>query len=113
MGIGPAVAIPAAVAQAGLTMEDIDVFEINEAFASQVGGRSGGCVGGWLRGGWVAAWWVGGWVGGQLRGGCVVGGWVGSCVVAACGWMGCASAGWCSWLGCSMLSTVLGTKVLA
>lgn len=36
MGIGPAVAIPAAVAQAGLTLDDIDVFEINEAFASQV-----------------------------------------------------------------------------
>lgn len=35
MGIGPAVAIPEAVAQAGLTMDDIDVFEINEAFASQ------------------------------------------------------------------------------
>jgi acetyl-CoA acyltransferase 1 len=35
MGIGPAVAIPAALAQAGLTLADIDVFEINEAFASQ------------------------------------------------------------------------------
>ena len=37
MGIGPAVAIPAAVEAAGLTLDDIDVFEINEAFASQVG----------------------------------------------------------------------------
>jgi len=36
MGIGPAVAIPAAVAKAGLTLDDIDVFEVNEAFASQV-----------------------------------------------------------------------------
>jgi len=36
MGIGPAVAIPAAVEMAGLTVNDIDVFEINEAFASQV-----------------------------------------------------------------------------
>ncbi len=36
MGIGPAAAIPAAVALAGLTIDDIDVFEINEAFASQV-----------------------------------------------------------------------------
>ena len=36
MGIGPAVAIPEAVALAGLTLDDIDVFEINEAFASQV-----------------------------------------------------------------------------
>ncbi|KAK9540774.1 hypothetical protein VZT92_003204 [Zoarces viviparus] len=36
MGIGPAFAIPAALQQAGLTVDDIDVFEINEAFASQV-----------------------------------------------------------------------------
>jgi acetyl-CoA acyltransferase 1 len=35
MGIGPAVAIPAAVQQAGLRLQDIDLFEINEAFASQ------------------------------------------------------------------------------
>ncbi|XP_022728160.1 3-ketoacyl-CoA thiolase 2, peroxisomal-like [Durio zibethinus] len=35
MGIGPAVAIPAAVKHAGLELSDIDLFEINEAFASQ------------------------------------------------------------------------------
>ncbi len=35
MGVGPAIAIPPAVANAGLKMNDIDVFEINEAFASQ------------------------------------------------------------------------------
>jgi acetyl-CoA acyltransferase 1 len=35
MGIGPAFAIPRALKQAGLTVNDIDVFEINEAFASQ------------------------------------------------------------------------------
>jgi acetyl-CoA acyltransferase 1 len=35
MGIGPAVAIPAALKKAGLELKDIDVFEINEAFASQ------------------------------------------------------------------------------
>lgn len=35
MGIGPAVAIPAAVEMAGLALDDIDVYEINEAFASQ------------------------------------------------------------------------------
>ncbi|KAK3206643.1 hypothetical protein Dsin_020689 [Dipteronia sinensis] len=35
MGIGPAVAIPAAVRSAGLELSDIDLFEINEAFASQ------------------------------------------------------------------------------
>ncbi|PIA36163.1 hypothetical protein AQUCO_03400223v1 [Aquilegia coerulea] len=35
MGVGPAVAIPAAVKSAGLEIEDIDLFEINEAFASQ------------------------------------------------------------------------------
>lgn len=40
MGIGPAVAIPAAVEAAGLTIDDIDVFELNEAFASQVCPRS-------------------------------------------------------------------------
>ncbi|KAJ4744565.1 peroxisomal 3-ketoacyl-CoA thiolase 3 [Rhynchospora pubera] len=35
MGVGPAVAIPAAVKAAGLQIEDIDLFELNEAFASQ------------------------------------------------------------------------------
>ncbi|XP_055959648.1 3-ketoacyl CoA thiolase 1, peroxisomal-like isoform X2 [Mercurialis annua] len=35
MGIGPAVAIPAAVKAAGLELGNIDLFEINEAFASQ------------------------------------------------------------------------------
>lgn len=35
MGIGPAVAIPKVLKQAGLKMKDIDLFEINEAFASQ------------------------------------------------------------------------------
>jgi acetyl-CoA acyltransferase 1 len=35
MGIGPAAAIPAAVKAAGLALDDIDVYEINEAFASQ------------------------------------------------------------------------------
>lgn len=35
MGIGPAFAIPVALKKAGLTVNDIDIFEINEAFASQ------------------------------------------------------------------------------
>jgi len=35
MGIGPAVAIPAVLKQCNLTAQDIDIFEINEAFASQ------------------------------------------------------------------------------
>lgn len=35
MGIGPAFAIPAVLKKAGLSVDDIDVFEINEAFASQ------------------------------------------------------------------------------
>ena len=35
MGIGPAYAIPAALGKAGLSVSDIDIFEINEAFASQ------------------------------------------------------------------------------
>lgn len=34
MGIGPAVAIPVALKKAGLTVNDIDIYEINEAFAS-------------------------------------------------------------------------------
>ncbi|NWQ80074.1 THIKA thiolase, partial [Columbina picui] len=35
MGIGPAYAIPVALDKAGLTLNDIDIYEINEAFASQ------------------------------------------------------------------------------
>jgi len=35
MGVGPAEAIPRALAAAGITMADVDVFEINEAFAAQ------------------------------------------------------------------------------
>ncbi len=35
MGIGPKEAIPKALKQAGLSLNDIDLFEINEAFASQ------------------------------------------------------------------------------
>merc|ERR1712226_359083 len=35
MGIGPAFAIPAALEKASLAVNDIDIFEINEAFASQ------------------------------------------------------------------------------
>jgi len=36
MGLGPAYAIPKALARAGLTLADMDVIEINEAFAAQV-----------------------------------------------------------------------------
>jgi len=35
MGIGPVEAIPKAIKQAGLSLNDIDLFELNEAFASQ------------------------------------------------------------------------------
>lgn len=35
MGVGPAYAIPEVLKKAGLTTKDIDVYEINEAFASQ------------------------------------------------------------------------------
>lgn len=35
MGIGPVAAIPQALKQAGLKMDDIDLFELNEAFAAQ------------------------------------------------------------------------------
>ncbi|KZT54744.1 thiolase [Calocera cornea HHB12733] len=34
MGIGPSIAIPQALQQAGLSVADVDLFEINEAFAS-------------------------------------------------------------------------------
>ena len=36
MGIGPAYAVPKALDQAGLKMDDMSVVEINEAFAAQV-----------------------------------------------------------------------------
>lgn len=36
MGVGPAYAIPKALERAGLTLADVDLIEINEAFASQV-----------------------------------------------------------------------------
>lgn len=36
MGIGPAYAIPKALERAGLTLDDMDVIDINEAFAAQV-----------------------------------------------------------------------------
>lgn len=36
MGIGPVFAIPRLLARNGLTMDDIDLWELNEAFASQV-----------------------------------------------------------------------------
>lgn len=35
MGIGPAVAIPSVLKKSGLTISDVDVFEVNEAFAAQ------------------------------------------------------------------------------
>ena len=35
MGIGPAVAIPAALSAAGLPLSQVDIFEVNEAFAAQ------------------------------------------------------------------------------
>ncbi len=35
MGVGPLYAIPKALEKAGLTTDDVDVFEINEAFAAQ------------------------------------------------------------------------------
>jgi len=35
MGIGPVEAVPMALKQAGLTLDDINLIELNEAFASQ------------------------------------------------------------------------------
>lgn len=40
MGLGPVEAIPAALRHAGLTLSDIDLFEINEAFAVQALGSA-------------------------------------------------------------------------
>ncbi len=36
MGMGPALAIPKLLESGGLTLDDIDLFEINEAFAAQI-----------------------------------------------------------------------------
>ena len=36
MGLGPIYAVPKALERAGLSLEDMDVIEINEAFAAQV-----------------------------------------------------------------------------
>jgi acetyl-CoA acetyltransferase family protein len=43
MGIGPTIAIPKLFRQTGLTKEDVDIFEINEAFASMVSFASKAC----------------------------------------------------------------------
>src|SRR3546814_3489403 len=40
MGLGPIEAVRKALANAGMTIDDIDLYEINEAFAVQVLGRS-------------------------------------------------------------------------
>ena len=40
MGLGPVTAIPEALKSAGMTLEDIDLFEINEAFAVQALGSA-------------------------------------------------------------------------
>lgn len=36
MGIGPTIAIPRVLEMAGITVADVDLFEINEAFASML-----------------------------------------------------------------------------
>lgn len=36
MGLGPAIAVPAALKKAGMELKDIDLIELNEAFAGQV-----------------------------------------------------------------------------
>lgn len=43
MGVGPAVAIPAAVKAAGLDVDDIDLFEINEVMFN--GKEKANCLG--------------------------------------------------------------------
>ena len=42
MGLGPIPAIQALLKQAGMTIDDIDVVEINEAFAAQIVPVQGG-----------------------------------------------------------------------
>ena len=36
MGLGPVVAMPKALEKSGLTLEDMDLIEINEAFSAQI-----------------------------------------------------------------------------
>ena len=36
MGIGPSIAIPRALEMAGISTQDVDLFEVNEAFASMM-----------------------------------------------------------------------------
>ena len=55
MGIGPAVAIPEAVKMAGLSVDDIDLFELNEAFASQARAGPLGRVVYGVKKGWYSA----------------------------------------------------------
>jgi acetyl-CoA acetyltransferase len=50
MGIGPVEAVPKVLKQAGMSLSDIDLFELNEAFASSIVGcntsagiKSGDC----------------------------------------------------------------------
>jgi Thiolase, C-terminal domain len=42
-GVGPSVAIPDVVRRGGISIEDVDVFELNEAFASQVHANTWSC----------------------------------------------------------------------
>jgi hypothetical protein len=44
MGIGPALAIPKVLDLVGITKDDVDLYEINEAFASMVSLLSHMCV---------------------------------------------------------------------
>ena len=36
MGLGPTIAMPKALERSGLTLEDMDLIEINEAFSAQI-----------------------------------------------------------------------------
>ena len=44
MGIGPSLAIPKILGKTGLTTDDVELYEINEAFASMVGAAPGRCM---------------------------------------------------------------------
>jgi hypothetical protein len=41
MGIGPALAIPKVLERVGITKDDVDLWEINEAFATMVSSTPG------------------------------------------------------------------------
>lgn len=50
MGVGPTIAIPKLLSKVGISINDVDIFEINEAFASMVRKRNAPTLGAWSLG---------------------------------------------------------------